>query len=67
MDNRSPGCLSGLLKLFLLDKLFDWLQERFGYKSGSCMGIGCGCILTIIFILLVMSVCLGTDWLRLSF
>lgn len=67
MDNQKPGCLSGLLKLFLLDKLFDWLQEKFGYKSGSCMGVGCGVILTIIFILLVLSVCFGTQWTRLSF
>jgi len=25
-DNR-PGCLMGLLQLFLLDKLFNWLQR----------------------------------------
>ncbi|HUV15895.1 MAG TPA: hypothetical protein VMW28_04965 [Pelolinea sp.] len=67
MDNRKPGCLSGLMKLFLLDKLFDWLQERFGYKSGSCMGCGCGFILTVIFIMLAVSILFGTDWLRLSF
>ena len=30
--NDRPGCLSGLLKLFLLDTLFDWLQERFGFR-----------------------------------
>jgi len=67
MDNRKPGCLSGLLKLFLLDKLFDWLQRRFGYKSGSCIGCGCGLVLLLIFLGLVISIIFGTDWLRLSF
>lgn len=67
MDNRRPGCLSGIFKLFLLDKVFDWLQRRFGYKSGSCMGCGCGTILFIIFIMLFFSIIFGTDWLRLSF
>lgn len=67
MDNRKQGCLSGILKLFLLDKAFDWMQRRFGYKSGSCMGCGCGTILLIIFIMLFISIIFGTDWLRLSF
>ena len=67
MDDRKPGCLSGLLKLFLLDKLFDWLQRRFGYKSGSCIGCGCGLVLLLIFLGLVISIIFGTDWLRLSF
>ena len=53
MDNR-PGCLSGLLKLFLLDKLFDWLQERFGFGRG-CMGCGCGVILLVIFLALLQA------------
>jgi len=65
MDNRRSGCLSGLLKLFLLDKVFDWLQERFGYKSGSCMGCGCGTVLFILFIWIAASIIFGTDWLRL--
>ena len=67
MDERRQGCLSGLLKRFLLDKLFDWLQERFGYKSGSCMGCGCGFVMMIIFIMLAASIIFGTDWLRFSF
>jgi hypothetical protein len=65
MENRQSGCLSGLLKLFLLDKVFDWLQERFGYKSGSCMGCGCGFFLMIIFAWIALSIIFGTDWLRL--
>jgi hypothetical protein len=65
MDNRRSGCLSGLFKLFLLDKVFDWMQERFGYKSGSCMGCGCGFVLMILFIWIAASIIFGTDWLRL--
>ncbi len=67
MDNR-PGCLSGLLKLFLLDRLFDWLQSRFGFGRGfSCTGCGCGILLLILSIILVLSVLTGTDWFRLGF
>jgi len=66
--NDRPGCLSGLLKLFLLDTVFDWLQRRFGFGRGpSCFGCGCGFILLIIFIVLSCQVVLGTDWLRFSF
>jgi len=68
MQNRRPGCLSGLLKLFLLDRLFDWLQDRFGFGRGfSCGGCGCGFILLIISIALICQVVLGTDWFRLGF
>ncbi|OJX40550.1 MAG: hypothetical protein BGO78_06065 [Chloroflexi bacterium 44-23] len=63
MDNRS-GCLAGLLKLFLLDKLFDWLQSRFGFGRG-CSGCGCGVILVIIFVIIAGSIIFGTDWFRL--
>lgn len=60
------GCLMGLLKLFLLDKLFDWLQERYGFGRGcSCTGIGCGFVLLVIFLVLACSTIAGTDWLRL--
>ena len=68
MYDRRPGCLSGLLKLFFLDVLFDWMQERFGFGRGmSCGGCGCGFIILIIFIALSCQVVLGTDWLRLGF
>ena len=63
MNNRS-GCLLGLLKLFMLDKLFDWLQARFGFGRG-CSGCGCGVILLIIFLILAGSIIFGTDWFRL--
>jgi hypothetical protein len=65
MDRR-PGCLSGLLKLFFLDWIFDQLQDRFGFGRGlSCTGCGCGLILLLIFLALVCSVITGTDWTRL--
>ncbi len=63
MRNRQ-GCLAGLLQLFLLDKLFDWLQQRFGFGRG-CSGFGCGLILLFIFILLACSIFGNTDWLSL--
>ncbi len=62
MDNR-PGCLSGLLKLFLLDVLFDWLERRFGFGKGlSCSGCGCGIILLLIFLALACSTIANTNW-----
>jgi len=63
MNDRS-GCLAGLLKLFLLDKLFDWLQSHFGFGKG-CSGCGCGVILAIIFAVIAMSIIFGTDWFKL--
>ena len=60
------GCLAGLLKLFLLDKLFDWLQGRFGFGRGlSCSGIGCGLLLLILFIALACGTITNTDWTTL--
>lgn len=65
MRNRQ-GCLMGLLELFLLDKLFDWLQARFGFGRGcSCTGFGCGFILFLVFVALACSAVTHTNWLRL--
>ena len=61
---RRQGCLASLLELFLLDKLFNWLQRRFGFGRG-CAGAGCGLILLVIVILLACAVITRTDWLRL--
>ncbi len=61
------GCLSGLFQLFLLNQVFDWLQDRFGFGRGcSCSGCGCGVILAIIFAILACSILTGTDWMRLG-
>ena len=66
--NDNPGCLSGLLKLFLLDKLFDFLQQRFGFGRGvSCTGCGCGLILLALSIFFTCSVIFNTDWFRFGF
>ncbi len=63
-----PGCLSGLLELLMLNWLFDWLQDRFGFGRGcSCSGCGCGLILLLIFITLSCSIITRTDWLHLGF
>jgi hypothetical protein len=63
MKNRQ-GCLASLLELFLLDKLFNWLERRFGFGRG-CSGVGCGIILLILAILLACAIITRTNWLRL--
>lgn len=65
--NERPGCLSGLLKLFLVDAIFDFFQEKFGFGRGGCCGCGCGVILFIISTAIACSVILGTDWLNFGF
>jgi hypothetical protein len=66
MFEKRSGCLTGLLKLFLLDALFDFLQEKVGFGRGcSCTGVGCGLVLFILFIGLSCSVLAGIDWTRL--
>jgi hypothetical protein len=66
MRNNRPGCLAGLLELFLLDKLFDWLQRRFGFGRGcSCTGVGCGFILLILFLAFACGTINNVDWTRL--
>lgn len=65
--NNNPGCLSGLLKLFLVGKVYEWGQENFGTKRGGCCGCLFGTILFVIFICVVISILFGTDWLRVSF
>jgi hypothetical protein len=60
---RRDGCLEGLLKLFLLNLLFDWLQENVGFERGGCSGCGCGVILLLIFMLLACRIVFQTDWL----
>ena len=66
MDRR-PGCLSGLLKLFLVDNISHWAQRCFGLGRGGCFGCGCGVIIFIMGLMLTCSVIFGTDWLHFSF
>ncbi len=64
---RRQGCLEGLFELFMLNLVFDWLQDHFGFGRGfSCFGCGCGFLLLIIFILLACNIIFGTDWFRLT-
>jgi hypothetical protein len=66
MRDDRPGCLTGLFQLFLLNTVFDWLQERFGFGRGcSCTGCGCGVILLIVGTILACGILTGTDWTRL--
>ena len=50
-----PGCLSGLLKLFLLQQVYNWLQENFGFGKG-CLGAGCGIIFFVVAALFACSI-----------
>ena len=61
-----PGCLSGLLKLFLLQRVYQWLQRNFGFGRG-CMGAGCGLIFFILFVIFACSIIFGTNWFDLRF
>lgn len=65
LDDRR-GCLAGLLQLFLLGKLYDWLQDNFGFGRG-CLGAGCGVIFFVLFISFACSIILGTNWFRFGF
>ena len=65
MNDRDTGCLGGLLQLFLLTAVFEWLESRFGFGRGcSCSGCGCGVILLIIFILMACSILTNTHWMQ---
>jgi hypothetical protein len=65
--HERPGCLLGLLKLFLLRLGFDWAQDRVGYGRGGCFGCGCGTILLILFVIIFLRIVFGTDWLHLLY
>ena len=68
MNQRQPGCLSGLLKLGLLTWFYNFMQERFGFgKGASCSGCGCGFILLILFILFSCNIITSTNWTQFGF
>ncbi len=62
---RRQGCLQGLLELFLLDQLFNFLNARFGFGRG-CSGVGCGVIFLCIFIFLACSIIGNTNFLSFT-
>lgn len=65
--NDRPGCLSGLLKLFLIDTIFDFAQRKFGFGRGGCCGCGCGVILLIFSCIATISVIFSTNWGQFNF
>jgi hypothetical protein len=66
-QRRNQGCLAGLVELFALNAVFDWLQDKFGFGRGlSCTGCGCGLLMLIIFLFLACIIIFSTDWTRLS-
>ena len=69
MNNRDerPGCLGGLLQLFLLSKIYNWGQEKFGAKRGGCCGCVIGLVLFVIFVMLVLRIVFNVDWTSISF
>ena len=66
MRNNRQGCLAGLLELFLLNGIFDWLQARFGFGRGcSCTGCGCGVVLMLIWAIIACGILFNTDLLKI--
>jgi hypothetical protein len=58
--HRRSGCLGGLLQIFLLTWVFDWLQKRFGWGRGcSCGGVGCGFFLALLFFWMILATIAG--------
>lgn len=63
MERRQQGCLQGLLELFFLEQVFNWMEQRFGFGRGcSCSGCGCGIVMLVIFVVLACSIIFGTNW-----
>lgn len=65
--NNNPGCLSGLLQLFLVSKIYNWSQEKFGAKRGGCCGCLVGVILFVIMVMVVLKIVFNVDWTSFSF
>ena len=66
-NNDNPGCLSGILQLFLVSKIYNWAQETFGAKHGGCCGCAIGAVLFIIMIMVVLRIFFNVDWTSISF
>ena len=65
--NNNPGCLTGLLQLFLLKTIYDWGQSNFGAKHGGCCGCIFGLVLFMIAAAFFMQIVFHTDWFRFGF
>jgi hypothetical protein len=64
--NERPGCLGGLLRLFILKEVYEWLQNNLGFGRG-CLGAGCGIIFFILFVAFLCSIIFGTNWFDFRF
>ena len=56
-----------LFELFLVSKVYNWAQEKFGAKSGGCCGCVIGVILFFIMIMVVLKIVFNVDWTSISF
>lgn len=65
MQDRD-GCLGGILKLFALAWVFDWLQDNFGFGRG-CSGAGCGVIFVLLFVIFGCYIIFSTNWFNVGF
>jgi hypothetical protein len=66
--NERRGCLGGILELFLVTALFDWLERRFGFGRGcSCTGLGCGLLILVVFACAFCSIVFNVDWTQFRF
>jgi len=66
-NNDNPGCLSGILQLFLLSKIYSWGQKHFGSERGGCCGCLIGIVFFFIFIGLVLKIFFNVDWTSFRF
>lgn len=64
-NNDNPGCLTGILQLFLLSKIYSWGQKKFGSERGGCCGCLIGIVFFLIFIALAFGIISNTNWGRL--
>ena len=64
--NRQRGVLEALIEMLALTAVFNWLQQRFGFGRGcSCSGGCCGCLMLIIFVILMCGILTDTSWTSL--
>ncbi len=62
-----PGCFGGLLKLFALGWIMDWLQDNVGFGRGGCGGVSCGVILLALALIFGCAIIFGTNWFNFRF
>lgn len=63
-ERREPGCLAGLLQLFILRQIYNWAQRTFGSGQGGCVGMTIGVVLLVLFVCVACNIITGTNWFR---